>query len=311
MIKLNWEFYSLVGSFLPLLVVVLVVINSSSAEGKEVRVLGVNITKGLGEASEQSTTTTQIAHTNKQSLEPTNIPVTPTEVPASSTPTAIPVTSTNTPAPTPTPTPSGQYVVNGATFSSLYPTVSLKPGEQKTAFAITSTGTKNFEISDARVVGATGISFSSMTSNIEPGQTKDIIISADASAQPGTYGGFIGIKVDSGFPERKLNITVTITGGDASAKSIKITGPTGGSVFKEGEDITITWEANNISDKFGISVSGENGSPLTFINELDNGTRSYTWKATRFFAPNSTHFRFTVSAGNIIGHAESDIIINP
>ena len=122
--------------------------------------------------------------------------------------------------------------------------------------------------------------------------------------------GFIGVKVDSGYPSLKFNITVNVQGGDSNTKSIKVTGPSGGP-YKVGDDITITWEANNINDKFELRVTGDSGSPLQFASGLDSSTRSYTWKATKpSDALNATKFRFSVAGDGILSHSENEIIIN-
>lgn len=296
--------------FLPFVVVAAVLLSFFFiTNAKELHFLDSKITKVHDKNQSSPKPTPKVTTTPKQSVESAQKSISPTVTPyITVAPTAA---ATNTPTPTNTPAPvtAGPYVVDGATFSSLYPQVALNPGDQKVAFSITSTGTKTFDIYDARVIGVDGVTLSPMSGSINPGETKDIIISVAPTSKPGTYGGYIGIKVDSGYPSQKLGITVTINGGDATTPSLQITGPANESTYNQGDNVTITWDASNISGDFSLSISGENGDTYSFAN-VDNSKRSYTWQATKFFAQNASHFRFTITGGGIVSHANNEIIIN-
>jgi hypothetical protein len=225
---------------------------------------------------------------------------------------AVVATATPTVTPTPTPAPysSGELVMNGAKISSMFPEVTVRPGEQTTAFTITSTGTKGFKLTETRIVGVTGLSFSPMDDVIDNGQTKNILLTAATIVPPGDYSGYVSVKVDSG-DEKQLRITIHVQGNQTgNTPSLKITGPSAGSVFKEGDMITITWDAQNVSGNFELSVVSENGQELSFANP-DNGARSYTWKSERFFDPNATHFKFSIAGGGIRLYSPDFITINP
>lgn len=224
--------------------------------------------------------------------------------------------SNNTPTPgQPTSQPtaqtsSPQYNLNGVTFSSQHPTATLKPGERKTLFTMTATGNKNFEVFDFRIIGSNGLGLSEMSGSISGGQTKEIQITANPDAAPGTFSGFIGVTIDGVFHDQKLYPTITIEGTSSeNTKSLRLTGPSAGSSYNQGDKITITWEASNISGDFSLSIEGNSGDTYSFAN-VPNSERSYTWEARKWFAPAATNFRFTVTGGEMIDHSDGDIIIN-
>jgi hypothetical protein len=223
---------------------------------------------------------------------------------STNTPTSVPYTPTQSPAQAP------NYVINGVTFSSLYPTITLKAGEQKTLFTMTAVGNKNFVIDDFRLLNSTGLGLTEMSGSIMNGQTKEIVLKANPDATPGTYSGFIGVVIDGVYGDQKLRPTVIIEGGSSNGQTLNVTGPTAGSTYNQGDSITITWEATNISGDFYLSVQGNNGDTYNFAT-VANSQRSYTWTAQKYqFAPNATHFRFSVTGGNLIDHSDGDIIIN-
>lgn len=286
-----------------------ILISPSSIEKESPKTLGQK-TKNKKATTDEDTVSTLDAITPTGTKSNTQSPAktpTPTKKPAISQN----VSATNTPTPIPptqTPPASPNYVINGVTFSSQHPTVTLKPGEQKTLFTMTASGNKNFNVYDFRLIGSTGLGLTEMSGSIASGQTKEIVLKANSDATPGTYSGFIGVTIDGIFSDQKLLPTVIVEGTNQNGQSLNLTGPTAGS-FNQGDPITITWEATNIYGDFSLSIQGNNGDTYSFAN-VANNQRSYTWTAQKSFAPNATHFRFTITGGTLSDHSDGDIIIN-